>query len=278
MVSILQEGGHFSGINRKAQLCLAWAPVPGGVARAASAEGKEPPSERVTEALLILKFGGVLTHLGKNQAEFLGRDFRMRMYPGPGGNYYDVQGNTDDGPPAPAQHVPRHDRRRFAPAAQPSDEGRVQITAAAFAKGLLDLETSNNQLTPILASLVNKDAKLLDFVTHEVEEDILHAKQKLYNIMTEGHVAGAGRTRSTPPATPRCSTTTSSGRDRWVPAPHERQRQSAQGALAEEGSASRRPVVPHGRDAGRKRPSAPKKPKGGSGSYALGMSAAARAR
>ena len=66
----------------------------------------------------------------------------------------------------------------------------MQITAAAFAKGLLDLETDNNQLTPILASLVNKDAKLLDFVTHEVEEDILHAKQKLYNIMTEGHVKG----------------------------------------------------------------------------------------
>jgi hypothetical protein len=35
-------------------------------------EGKEGPAERVTEALLILKFGGVLTHLGKNQAEFLG--------------------------------------------------------------------------------------------------------------------------------------------------------------------------------------------------------------
>ena len=32
----------------------------------------------------------------------------------------------------------------------------MQITAAAFAKGLLDLETDNNQLTPILASLVNK--------------------------------------------------------------------------------------------------------------------------
>jgi len=41
-----------------------------------------------------------------------------------------------------------------------------------------------------MASLVTKDAKLLDFVTHEVEEDILHAKQKLYNIMTE---AGPGR-------------------------------------------------------------------------------------
>ena len=183
VVSILQEGGHFSGINRKAQLKpLAWERIPEAERVASSAEGKDPPTERVTEALLILKFGGVLTHLGKNQAEFLGRDFRMRMYPG--GNYYD-EGNTDG--LLRLHSTYRHDLKIYS-----SDEGRVQITAAAFAKGLLDLETSNNQLTPILASLVNKDAKLLDFVTHEVEEDILHAKQKLYNIMTEGHVKGRG--------------------------------------------------------------------------------------
>jgi Histidine acid phosphatase. len=66
-----------------------------------------------------------------------------------------------------------------------SDEGRVQITAAAFAKGLLALDTHRGQLTPILASLVNKDAKLLDFVTHDVEEDILHSKHKLYTAMTK---------------------------------------------------------------------------------------------
>ena len=180
VVSILQEGGHFSGINRKAQLKpLAWDPIP-EEERGEAKDGKDPPSERVTEALLILKFGGVLTHLGKNQAEFLGRDFRMRMYPG--GNYYD---------PAAADGLLRlHSTYRHDLKIYSSDEGRVQITAAAFAKGLLDLETDNNQLTPILASLVNKDAKLLDFVTHEVEEDILHAKQKLYNIMTEGHVKG----------------------------------------------------------------------------------------
>ena len=104
----------------------------------------------------------------------------MRMYPG--GNYYDPA--TADGL-LRLHSTYRHDLKIYS-----SDEGRVQITAAAFAKGLLDLETDNNQLTPILASLVNKDAKLLDFVTHEVEEDILHAKQKLYNIMTEGHVKG----------------------------------------------------------------------------------------
>lgn len=38
--------------------------------------------ERVTEALLILKYGGVLTHAGRQQAESLGKDFRNNMYPG----------------------------------------------------------------------------------------------------------------------------------------------------------------------------------------------------
>ena len=181
VVSILQEGGHFSGINRKAQLKpLAWEPIPEDQ-REPVKDGKEGPTERVTQALLILKFGGVLTHLGKNQAEFLGRDFRMRMYPG---------GDPNSDGLLRLHSTYRHDLKIYS-----SDEGRVQITAAAFIKGLLDLETENNQLTPILASLVNKDAKLLDFVTHEVEEDILHAKQKLYNIMTEGHVKGKNKNK-----------------------------------------------------------------------------------
>ena len=76
----------------------------------------------MTEALLILKFGGVLTHLGKNQAEFLGRDFRMRMYPG--GNLRNSDGLLR------LHSTYRHDLKIYS-----SDEGRVQITAAAFAKG-----------------------------------------------------------------------------------------------------------------------------------------------
>jgi len=105
----------------------------------------------------------------------------MRMYPG---------GDPNSDGLLRLHSTYRHDLKIYS-----SDEGRVQITAAAFIKGLLDLETENNQLTPILASLVNKDAKLLDFVTHEVEEDILHAKQKLYNIMTDGHVKGKNKNK-----------------------------------------------------------------------------------
>lgn len=32
--------------------------------------------------MLILKWGGVLTHAGREQSETLGKEFRMVMYPG----------------------------------------------------------------------------------------------------------------------------------------------------------------------------------------------------
>lgn len=49
----------------------------GGGAPAGGADGKP----QVTELLLILKYGGVLTHAGRAQAEELGKTFRMVMYP-----------------------------------------------------------------------------------------------------------------------------------------------------------------------------------------------------
>jgi hypothetical protein len=235
VVAVLEEGGHFSGINRKAQLKpLAWAPIAslgadgtmlsglGGsnadllsasssavsIAGAASASGAEPggpvsagfdgsdsvfggeTEERVTAALLVLKFGGVLTALGRVQAEALGRNFRNTMYPP-----YE-QDEDQDGAVRPGllrlHSTYRHDLKIYS-----SDEGRVQMSAAAFAKGLLDLETprvrdGNAALTPILASLVIKDAKMLDFITDEVSADIDSAKNKLYAHMTEGSAPHRG--------------------------------------------------------------------------------------
>lgn len=56
------QGGHFSGIYRKAQLKpLNWVKV-----AKANGEGEE---ERPTEALMILKYGGVLTHAGRKQVK-----------------------------------------------------------------------------------------------------------------------------------------------------------------------------------------------------------------
>uniref|UniRef100_A0A2P2LZR2 Inositol hexakisphosphate and diphosphoinositol-pentakisphosphate kinase n=1 Tax=Rhizophora mucronata TaxID=61149 RepID=A0A2P2LZR2_RHIMU len=71
----------------------------------------------------------------------------------------------------------RHDLKIYS-----SDEGRVQMSAAAFAKGLLDLE---GQLTPILVSLVSKDSSMLDGLDNasiEMEE----AKARLNDIITSG--------------------------------------------------------------------------------------------
>ncbi|KAL6325331.1 hypothetical protein AAG906_023176 [Vitis piasezkii] len=156
--AVLEEGGHFSGIYRKVQLKpLKWVKVP-----KSNGEGEE---ERPVEALMVLKYGGVLTHAGRKQAEELGRYFRNNMYPGEGTGLLRLHSTY------------RHDLKIYS-----SDEGRVQMSAAAFAKGLLDLE---GQLTPILVSLVSKDSSMLDGLDNasiEMEE----AKARLNEIITSG--------------------------------------------------------------------------------------------
>lgn len=87
-----------------------------------------------TEALLVLKWGGVLTDAGRESSAMFGRWFRSAMYPGEGTGLLRLHSTY------------RHDLKIYS-----SDEGRVQMTAASFVKGLLDLE---GELTPILASLV----------------------------------------------------------------------------------------------------------------------------
>ncbi|KAL9297151.1 hypothetical protein ACSQ67_023047 [Phaseolus vulgaris] len=154
--AVLEEGGHFSGIYRKVQLKpLKWIKV-----AKSNGEGEE---ERPVEALMVLKYGGVLTHAGRKQAEELGRYFRNNMYPGEGTGLLRLHSTY------------RHDLKIYS-----SDEGRVQMSAAAFAKGLLDLE---GQLTPILVSLVSKDSSMLDGLDNasiEMEE----AKARLNEIIT----------------------------------------------------------------------------------------------
>ncbi|KAG5387108.1 hypothetical protein IGI04_038578 [Brassica rapa subsp. trilocularis] len=58
--AVLEEGRNFSGIYMKVQLKpLKW-----------DGEGEE---ERPVEALMILKYGGILTHTGRKQTKELGR-------------------------------------------------------------------------------------------------------------------------------------------------------------------------------------------------------------
>ncbi|XP_007436258.1 inositol hexakisphosphate and diphosphoinositol-pentakisphosphate kinase 2 isoform X1 [Python bivittatus] len=133
--TVLEMYGHFSGINRKVQLTY----LPHGCPKTSSEEEdnhKEEPS-----LLLVLKWGGELTPAGRVQAEELGRAFRC-MYPGGQGDYAGFPGCGL----LRLHSTYRHDLKIYA-----SDEGRVQMTAAAFAKGLLALE---GELTPILVQMV----------------------------------------------------------------------------------------------------------------------------
>uniref|UniRef100_A0A0E0JPG5 Inositol hexakisphosphate and diphosphoinositol-pentakisphosphate kinase n=1 Tax=Oryza punctata TaxID=4537 RepID=A0A0E0JPG5_ORYPU len=127
-------------------------------------EGHEYP----IEALMVLKYGGVLTHAGRKQAEELGRYFRNNMYPSEGPGLLRLHSTY------------RHDLKIYS-----SDEGRVQMSAAAFAKGLLDLE---GELTPILVSLVSKDSSMLDGLQDGTIE-INEAKARLHNIILSSKVA-----------------------------------------------------------------------------------------
>ncbi|PAA72670.1 hypothetical protein BOX15_Mlig018866g1 [Macrostomum lignano] len=132
---VLEMYGHFSGINRKAQ--LKFTPKKG---HESMTDPPEPASRDTGHLLLVLKWGGELTDEGRSQAEKLGRAFRV-IYPG--GESY----SQKDGLGLLRLHSTyRHDLKIYA-----SDEGRVQTTAAAFAKGFLDLE---GPLTPILVQMV----------------------------------------------------------------------------------------------------------------------------
>uniref|UniRef100_A0A8C4DFB8 Inositol hexakisphosphate and diphosphoinositol-pentakisphosphate kinase n=1 Tax=Dicentrarchus labrax TaxID=13489 RepID=A0A8C4DFB8_DICLA len=167
--TVLEMYGHFSGINRKVQLTY----LRNGQPKASSEEEdskKEGPS-----LLLVLKWGGELTPAGRVQAEELGRAFRC-MYPGGQGDYAGFPGCGL----LRLHSTYRHDLKIYA-----SDEGRVQMTAAAFAKGLLALE---GELTPILVQMV-KSANmngLLDSDSDSLTDCQQKVKARLHEIMQKG--------------------------------------------------------------------------------------------
>ncbi|XP_041600264.1 inositol hexakisphosphate and diphosphoinositol-pentakisphosphate kinase 1 isoform X14 [Vulpes lagopus] len=167
--SVLEMYGHFSGINRKVQLTY----YPHGVK--ATNEGQDPQQEALAPSLLlVLKWGGELTPAGRVQAEELGRAFRC-MYPGGQGDYAGFPGCGL----LRLHSTFRHDLKIYA-----SDEGRVQMTAAAFAKGLLALE---GELTPILVQMVksanmngllDSDGDSLSSCQHRVKARLHHILQQ----------------------------------------------------------------------------------------------------
>ncbi|XP_036779530.2 inositol hexakisphosphate and diphosphoinositol-pentakisphosphate kinase 1 isoform X10 [Manis pentadactyla] len=167
--SVLEMYGHFSGINRKVQLTY----YPHGVK--ASNERQDHQREALAPSLLlVLKWGGELTPAGRVQAEELGRAFRC-MYPGGQGDYAGFPGCGL----LRLHSTFRHDLKIYA-----SDEGRVQMTAAAFAKGLLALE---GELTPILVQMV-KSANmngLLDSDGDSLSSCQRRVKARLHHILQQ---------------------------------------------------------------------------------------------
>ncbi|CAH0517919.1 unnamed protein product [Peronospora belbahrii] len=163
------ERWKFAGINRKVQFKphKSFATVAG--AYADGLEGAEKP-----KVLMILKWGGDLTERGKKQGEALGQLFRNSLYP--------VE--VEEGGLLRLHSTFRHDLKIFT-----SDEGRVQMTAAAFAKGFLELE---GDLTPILVGLVttlDRDAnKMLDHSGQaDATEEMQTIKAKLGTLLQRNY-------------------------------------------------------------------------------------------
>eukprot|EP01029_Cantina_marsupialis_P003464 TRINITY_DN133312_c1_g2_i1.p1 TRINITY_DN133312_c1_g2~~TRINITY_DN133312_c1_g2_i1.p1 ORF type:complete len:849 (+),score=150.18 TRINITY_DN133312_c1_g2_i1:60-2606(+) len=158
MVAVLTQGGSFAGINRKVQL---------KPTKIIEIETENGVVFEVEELLVILKWGGVLTHAGREQAESLGSRFRFETYP-------------DEDGFLRLHSTYRHDLKIYS-----SGEGRVQTTAAAFTKSLLALEGS---LTPILVSLVRQDASstlMLDD-SEGAADHLDAAKKKLHSLIPNG--------------------------------------------------------------------------------------------
>uniref|UniRef100_H2Z6C3 Inositol hexakisphosphate and diphosphoinositol-pentakisphosphate kinase n=1 Tax=Ciona savignyi TaxID=51511 RepID=H2Z6C3_CIOSA len=167
--NVLEMYGHFSGINRKVQFKYMSS---GRSVTSSSEDGKHSSvlSYSGPSLLLILKWGGELTPAGRKQAEELGRAFRC-MYPG------DYAGFPGCGL-LRLHSTYRHDLKIYA-----SDEGRVQMTAAAFAKGLLALE---GELTPILVQMV-KSANMNGLLDNEVKKKLQELLNKEGTMTAEDH-------------------------------------------------------------------------------------------
>lgn len=147
LIEMLAMEDRFSAFERKVQLKPSkWKPVPDG-------------SRKLYQVLVVAKWGGELTLAGMNRAEVLGRNLRLHLYPQDPTGLLRLHSSF------------RHDFKIYS-----SQEGRCQITAAAFTRGFLALE---GDITPILAALVSCDQyaqALLDAPIPRKERDMVKNK------------------------------------------------------------------------------------------------------
>ena len=137
---VLEQKINFDGLTRKIQM------KPLKFKEILDEKGNK--IYKITQALMILKWGGNLTHAGIEQARKLGSTFLCRLYP----TYQDETCGL-----LKLHSTYRHDLKCYS-----SDEGRCLKTAASFLKGLLQLD---GPIIPIISSMVRTDEdvnKLLD--------------------------------------------------------------------------------------------------------------------
>ena len=138
---VLERKIHFDGLTRKIQM----KPLK---FQETIEESSGKKIIKITQALLILKWGGSLTHAGIEQAYKLGNTFLYRLYPS----------NQENEDGLIRLHLTyRHDLKCYS-----ADEGRCLKTSASFLKGLLKLD---GPIIPIISSMVRQDEdvnKLLD--------------------------------------------------------------------------------------------------------------------
>ena len=156
---ILEKNLNFEGLTRKIQIRpLEWKFIEDQYTKIKKCS--------VTKALMIMKWGGHITHSGIEQAKLLGNTFRYQFYP---------PGNNDKGEGLLRLHnTYRHDLKCYS-----SEEGRCLKSAAAFLQGLLQLE---GNLIPIITSMVWKDEqinKLLDVNSTYIEPFRKEVKKNL---------------------------------------------------------------------------------------------------
>ena len=154
---ILERNLNFEGLTRKIQLRpLEWDEI---IDKTTSKK-----SYKITKALLIMKWGGHITHSGIEQAKILGQTFRSQFYP-----------SSEKGEGLLRLHnTYRHDLKCYS-----SEEGRCLKSAAAFLQGLLQLE---GNLIQIIYSMVWKDEKinkLLDVDSTSIETNRKEVKLQL---------------------------------------------------------------------------------------------------
>ena len=148
---ILEKNLNFEGLTRKVQIRpKKWKQID------IKQNGKIKKKYKIEEALFIIKWGGRITHSGIKQIKLLGNTFRTQLY----------LANKSTGEDLLRLHSTfQHDLKCYS-----SEEGRSLKTAAAFLKGLLQLDGS---LIPIVTSMVRNDDKvsmLLDASNSDIED------------------------------------------------------------------------------------------------------------